>query len=452
MPKRYHAAAYGPAPAAAPRDAREKYVRWATEKDSQFCFPGFEPNHRALRDKRDAVNAVKYYDPSAYGVVGPAAGAHGGGSPPPPPCGELAQRMRGESDQLAAALPLGGMEPMLNLNELAREGAPGGQRGGGGGAAPPPPTAASTRHSRTPSVASPAAAPAAPPVVYDKRAPPAPMKSPVAPPRRALTPKPRPHVAGKHDASHNKKDPKRLGRETPNSAFNRPFHAYGWKNTRPSVQDQYMKTYNAKARRGERYAHTTSRRSRSVGYHPSEEEHAAPQAPSSESTLPSALKQRPSADDAAESTLLLNASALSAAARSDAPTAVSLATSAIPAAAAPGGGAAADKTILINRTMQLTVRRTDSAKLLESSVRLALGVPAHLPLLLLDAQHRPVTLSYDALCNGEELSYDAARVAAHFAYVMDQTLANNRFYFLQRHVPCAGKKVDRGDRAADCFA
>ena len=300
--------------------------RWVTTNDSYFTSEGFKANHLLLRQKKDRRNAQRHYDPSAYDCqslpssppqLAPAAPAHNvalsASDPESPPADEV------EVPVPAAAAPVPGVAgAQAKAKTMAKkEAACGRERG------PRPARTARVQHR----LASPEAL--------------------------------------------------REGREAANSRFTRPFHPYGWKNTKPVVEEHFMKTYNAVPRK-HMYRHAATRRSRSLTY-----------LPEGDDVVPTTTGPPPSA-------------------------AVPASTAAAEAAAAKAAALAAQpaskEVVLLGGRVKLCLFKDDSREASERAARRVLSVPHDAPLRLLDKHGRAAVLSYATVSDGETLSLAAEPV------------------------------------------
>eukprot|EP00754_Rhynchopus_humris_P008650 Rhum_TRINITY_DN1379_c0_g1::Rhum_TRINITY_DN1379_c0_g1_i1::g.3953::m.3953 len=306
--------------------------RWVTTNDSYFTSEGFEANHLLLRQKKDRRNAQLklHYDPSAYDCQ----------SPP-----------ESSSPQLA---PVPAHNPALSASDPA---------------SPP----ADDVGAPVPAAAAPApGVGGAQAKVKTKAKKDAAGRERVARPARA--PRVRQHRLASPEAL-------REGREAANSRFTRPFHPYGWKNTKPVVEEHFMKTYNAVPRK-HMYRHAATRRSRSLTYLPEGDDVApAPTGPPPSSAVPPA---------AAAPTAAAEAAAAQAAALAAQP--------------------ASKEVVLLDGRVKLCLFKADSRETSERAARRVLGVPHDAPLRLVDKHGRAAVLSYDTVSDGEALSLAAAPV------------------------------------------
>ena len=304
--------------------------RWATETDCQYFYPGFEPNHLLIKQKKEQQRKMRrFYDPSAYAVSSsarqqdtqPPLTHHLATTPPPPP----------PPPQEAAPPP---PQPII--------------------AQPQP----QTYYANPDPSSHPTASSLRPPQDLSS------IHSEVlAPARRRPTPK------GKRSSRSRSE-----GRSAADSSFTRPFHAYGWKNTKPSVDGQYMKTHNVLPPKRQVYEHVATRRSRSITYKPEEAEVA-----DQEVLLRGPIQQQQM----------------------------------VPQQVAPQGEGV--KEVLLDEgRIKLVVRPSDDPAQLDASVRRCLGVPPGQPLHLVDSLGRPAVLSYHTVNSGERLAV-APQEAGHGA-------------------------------------
>ena len=204
------------------------------------------------------------------------------------------------------------------------------------------------------------------------------------------------------------KRPSTSDRHSPDSKYSPAFHTYGWKNTKPPIENQYLKSHNANCKGKEKYKFMKQRRNRMLDYQPpliSQEEDDS-------IVLQHVLAEQEADPRRNKSTV-------------------------------------ATKTIILSPvSLSFIIKETDTEEGLHGSVRQLLALPESKKLSLLDSNCRPVVLGYNTI-NDNEIIH-AVTTEPEPRRIIPSTITKYSLPHATALVP-AGCPNPPHESVADCF-